>query len=204
MERVKQFVSSILAGMMIGVGGIVYLSCDNSYIGAFLFAIGLLTILVFQLNLYTGKVGYILNNKPNYLIEVLITGIGNFVGTYLIAGAVINTRIYPRLEKVNGIADMKLNDSAVSVFILAILCGLLMFIAVEAYRIHKDIIGLVAVLFCVAVFILSGFEHSIANMFYFSLAQRLDSHATVYILIMMLGNLVGGNLIPLYRNTFIK
>lgn len=201
MERVRQFFSAVLAGGMIGVGGISYLSCDNKYIGSFLFSIGLLTILIFQLGLYTGKVGYILNNKPKYLIEVLITGVGNFVGTYLIATAIINTRVYGNLSKVNDMANLKLNDSVLSIFLLAILCGLLMFIAVDTYNNNKNIIGVSAVLLCVAVFILSGFEHSIANMFYFNLSQRLDAHSMIYILIMMLGNLVGGNLIPLYQKT---
>ena len=54
MERVRQFFSAILAGMLIGMGGTVFLSQSNPVVGSFLFAIGLFTIVVFQLHLFTG------------------------------------------------------------------------------------------------------------------------------------------------------
>ena len=51
MEWIRSFVKSILAGIMISVGCVVNLSCDNKYIGAILFCIGLITILLFNFNL---------------------------------------------------------------------------------------------------------------------------------------------------------
>ena len=60
MKRVM--LSSILAGIMVAIGTIVYLN-SQSMLGAFLFAIGLLTILHFKLDLFTGKVPYIKNGK---------------------------------------------------------------------------------------------------------------------------------------------
>ena len=59
---------AILTGFAIGIGGIVNLSCDNRYMGAFLFGLGLFVILTFGLMLFTGKVGYAVENKPSYLI----------------------------------------------------------------------------------------------------------------------------------------
>ena len=52
MERVRQFFSAILAGMLIGMGGTVFLSQSNPVVGSFLFAIGLFTSVVFQLHLF--------------------------------------------------------------------------------------------------------------------------------------------------------
>ena len=71
MERVRQFFSAILAGMLIGMGGTVFLSQSNPVVGSFLFAIGLFTIVVFQLHLFTGKVGYTPFNKPVYLLSLI-------------------------------------------------------------------------------------------------------------------------------------
>ena len=85
MERLRQFVYGIIAGICIGIGGIVYLSSDNSVVGAFLFSIGLLSILYFRLQLFTGKIGYIFINKPSYAIELILTWIGNFIGTFFAA-----------------------------------------------------------------------------------------------------------------------
>ncbi|MBQ1219803.1 MAG: formate/nitrite transporter family protein, partial [Peptococcaceae bacterium] len=129
MERTRQFVSAIIAGMLIGMGGTVYLSQSNAVIGSFLFSIGLYTILVFQLHLYTGKIGYTPFQKPVYIIELLITWFGNLVGTGLVALMVSNTRIFAGIEaKVVQIAATKLGDGLLSIFILAIFCGMLMFI----------------------------------------------------------------------------
>lgn len=73
-------IKSILAGVMIGVGCNVYLSCDNKYIGALLFSIGLITILIFEFNLYTGKVCYIPQKGISFTKQVLIILIGNIIG----------------------------------------------------------------------------------------------------------------------------
>ena len=64
------FLRSLLTGVAIAIGGTVYLSCPNKYLGAFLFGIGLFVILSFGFNLFTGKVGYAVENKPSYLGEL--------------------------------------------------------------------------------------------------------------------------------------
>lgn len=40
------FVLAVLAGIAIGIGGIVYLSVDNKVVGALLFTVGLYTICI--------------------------------------------------------------------------------------------------------------------------------------------------------------
>ena len=125
MERVRQFFSAILAGMLIGMGGTVFLSQSNPVVGSFLFAIGLFTIVVFQLHLITGKVGYTPFNKPVYLIELVVTWLGNLVGTWITATMVRNSRIYEGMaERVAGMAEVKLSDDFTSIFLLAQCAGL--------------------------------------------------------------------------------
>ena len=52
------------------------------------------------------------------------------------------------------------------------------------------------------VFILCGFEHCVANMYYFSIAGAWSMKTLGYVLVMTLGNSVGGVLIPLLRGRF--
>ena len=53
------------------------------------------------------------------------------------------------------------------------------------------------ILFCIPVFILSGFEHSIADMFYFSLAGTVfQGRSLLFLLLVVLGNSLGGLFIP--------
>ncbi len=205
MERLRQFVYGIIAGICIGIGGIVYLSSDNSVVGAFLFSIGLLSILYFRLQLFTGKIGYIFINKPSYAIELILTWIGNFIGAFFAAVLIRHTRVFDKIGKVYSIVDVKLNDDILSVFILSLFCGILMFIAVDIFNNAKEgTVKIIGVLFPVAVFILSGFEHCVANMFYFSLAGIFDINSVFYIIIMTFGNSVGGIIIPLARKLLSK
>ena len=204
MERARQLVSAILAGMLIGMGGTVFLSQSNPVVGSFLFAIGLYTIVAFQLHLFTGKIGYTPFQKPIYIIELAITWFGNLLGAGLTALMVKNSRIGGALvEKVLGIAEIKLNDNFLSIFLLAVFCGMLMFIAVDCYRnVQGSTLKFIGVFVPVMVFILSGFEHVIANMYYFSLAGVWSGHCMMSIIVMTLGNAVGGMLIPLYLKIF--
>ena len=86
---VKRFADILLraiaTGFAIGIGGVVYLSCDNKYIGAFLFGTGLFVILSFGFNLFTGKVGYAVENKPSYLIDLAVIWLGNLIVTVVTA-----------------------------------------------------------------------------------------------------------------------
>ena len=67
-DNLKILVKAILAGVMISIGGTIYLALDNKMLGAFLFSIGLFSICAYGFNLYTGKIGYVIDNKPKYLI----------------------------------------------------------------------------------------------------------------------------------------
>ena len=204
MERTRQFFSAILAGMLIGMGGTVFLSQTNPVAGSFLFAIGLFTIVIFQLHLFTGKVGYTPFHKPVYLIELAVTWLGNLVGTWVTATMVRNSRIYGGMaERVAGMAEVKLSDNFLSIFLLAVFCGILMFIAVDCFRnVQGSALRLIGIFVPVMVFILSGFEHVIANMFYFSLAAAWSIHCFIVVLVMTLGNAIGGMLIPIYLKVF--
>ena len=79
-------------------------------------------------------------------------------------------------------------------FIRAIFCGMLMYLAVCLYKEHKTIAGIV---FCVPVFILAGFEHSIADMGYFAISGIVSLEAFLFIWVVILGNSLGGVLLPL-------
>ena len=81
MEKFKLFRYSLLAGLMIAIGGAVNLSVDNKVVGAFLFSIGLFTVVNQQFALFTGRVGDFKLKQPAFLIDLLIIWIGNFAAT---------------------------------------------------------------------------------------------------------------------------
>ena len=192
------FLSAVGAGLAISIGGAVYLSLENKIAGALLFAVGLYAIVLNGLYLYTGKIGYLVEqkNKKEYGILLILTWLGNLVGTGVGAAALCCSRINNIRDKAYEICQPKLADTPGSLFLLAFFCGMLMYIAVDGYKRTENPIVL---FLCVSVFILSGFEHCIANMFYFSLAGVWSLKAFFSLLIITLGNSVGGVLIPMIK-----
>lgn len=199
MKKLKTFVFAVLAGVCIAIGGTVYLSVENKALGALLFTVGLFTICCFGLNLYTGKVCYVFDNPPSYLLDVALIWLGNLLGTWGAAKLLLATRIGAGLQaNAAAVCAAKLGDGILSIFILAVFCNMLICIAVEGFKNNPHELGkYLALVFGVVVFILCGFEHCIANMFYFSVAEVWSAKTFGYLLVMTLGNAVGGVVFPL-------
>lgn len=181
-QAYNTFVLSIMSGLMIGFGGIVFLMCANRIVGATLFSFGLLTIICQGFALYTGRIGYF---RTYGALSLLITIAGNFVGTFVMAKAFQLTR---HTVDIATIVTPKLQDSSLSVFLLSIGCGAMMYLAVDSYCKSKSWLF---VILPIIIFILSGLEHSIANMFYISLADAWGWDALRITLIALVGNGVG-------------
>jgi formate transporter len=196
----KTFIRAIMAGIAISIGGTAYLSMENHVVGAFLFSIGLFTIYTFGLDLYTGKVCYIPNRELAFLKTVLVVLIGNAVGTVGTGYLIRFTKLSKLVDHTVEVVYAKLSDDLFSTFIMAIFCGLLMCIAVMGYQTIRDGVGkYLSLILPVMVFILSGYEHSIANMFYYSMANAWNIKALIYIIVIVLGNMLGGALLPFIK-----
>ena len=189
MDLFTIFIKAIYAGFMIGIGGIIYLAVENKIIGALLFSFGLSTIVVQGFYLFTGKIGFV--KKRTELIDMLITIIGNYIGSLI--AAVLANAAHLGIDS-SALVSKKLNNSVLNIFLLSAFCGVLMFLAIDSYNKTKNIIFVIAP---VVIFILSGFEHSVANMFYFNLAGSFNLKTFGYILVMLAGNAVGSSVFRL-------
>jgi len=195
----EYFSMSIFAGIMIAFGAIIYLRCPNNIVGSFMFSIGLLTIILFQGNLFTGKIGNARYTDVGYMIICLI---GNYIGTWIISTIMKDTSIYQTFFlNVGTIVSNKLSSGYTSLFLLALMCGILMHIAVTSYKKRPDIVGVIMIFLCVSTFILCGFEHCIADMVYINLASTpLSINVITKLFIIILGNTLGAKIINLYIN----
>ncbi len=200
----KTFLNAVLSGVMLGIAGTVYLAVPRPGLGAFLFAFALAAILCCSFKLYTGAIGYLVNQSRqeflSYIGTLLLIWLGNLVGCWGSGILIRCSRTYPKIaDRVTAICAEKLADSPLSLLILGFFCGILMYLAVESFRRTElpDIFRFAMVFLCVAIFILCGFEHCIANMYYFSVAKLWSLETLNAILIMTLGNSLGGWLLPL-------
>lgn len=192
---------SILSGLMIAVGGTIYLSCiAKGWVpfGAVLFAAGLYTICVYGFNLYTGKVGYIAYNfkDVNYIGLVILILVFNLITTYLLG--IVCAYAFPAIvEPAKKIYESKLAAPLLRLLITGIFCGLLMFLAVDTWKKGSPF----GCFIYIPVFIISGFDHSIANSFYNGVANGFADAFTMQnalvVITVVIGNAIGGMLVPI-------
>lgn len=196
MKIVKGIANGILAGILIVIGCSVFVALkeNNKALGAILFSVALLVICIRGYSLYTGRIGFMaINHTKEDLSSLLLGLLGNVIGVTvfgLLVGLTNNTLLTNSMQ----VASAKLDQSFIETLIRATFCGILMYIAVVIYKENNKLVG---ILFCIPVFILSGFEHSIADMGYFAIANIISFKAFLYILIVILGNTIGALLIPL-------
>lgn len=195
----KLFLRAVLAGMCIGLGGAVYLACSNPYIGACLFSIGLFTILTRGFALYTGMVCYLPENLHiDYVVRLLVVVLGNLVGTAIMGLPLSLTRQKALCEKAADLCAVKLGDSYLSLLILSIGCGIIIYLAVDGFKCANDpLMKVLGIFLGVPVFILSGMEHSIADMYYIFAGAAWGMKAVMVVVVIVIGNGIGGLLIPL-------
>ena len=205
-KHLKTLWLGILAGAAIGVGSftfllIKYLLRDYDPSGMFasmMFSVGLLTVCIFGLNLYTGKIGVFLDDREKIKensINLPIILLGNAIGAFGLG--IIFHFIFVNWEGffnaysgLRSITDAKCNSD--TVFIQGLLCGALVYIAVYCFKSFENwamkIIGLVV---SVTLFVYCGFQHCIANMFYFAFEFKWGIDVLWNLLIVILTNSVG-------------
>lgn len=192
------FLLGFLAGVSISIGGIVNIVSGSKIGGAILFCVGLFLVLTLNLNLFTGKVCYVTSNKPSYLLKLAVIWLSNLCGCVVCGYILRSTRLVSFASACENIVNTKLNDSLWSLFVLAIFCNILIFIAVDGFKNRKSSLGkYLSLFFGVSVFVVARFEHCVADMFYFSFANMWSGRAWLSIIVITLGNCVGGLFLPI-------
>lgn len=177
-------IKALLAGIIIAFCGYGYISIDNKYLGAFLFSFGLLTIISRGYELFTGKIYTLKISSKSEWSDKLSMLFMNFVGASLV-GVVF--RLSMRL-RTDALWEAKLNNSWFAVIALSFFCGVLMFLAVTLYvKEHNPLYVIMPIM----LFILTGCEHCIANVFYLILVSEISWEHLVYLFINVVGNAVG-------------
>ena len=192
----KKITEGFSAGVMIAIGGSVFLAVrpQSPIVAAIMFSVALLCICFKGYSLFTGKVGYIVENHKKDDWATLLWGLfGNLLGTFA-CGVAVRYAFPAYGTLAEELCLAKMSQTVPAALIRAVFCGILMYLAVSIYR-EKQTVA--AILFCVPVFILSGFEHSIANMFYFAASGIVSFKAFCYLWLIILGNAAGGVLLPL-------
>lgn len=226
----------ILAGMYIAFGAFASQMISHTiqnpglakFAGGAVFPIGLILVVIAGAELFTGNtlmvIGY--SNKAISLAQMLrnwvVVYFANFVGAIFVAYLISESGLFNMTDGLLGAAAIKTAAAKSSLgfkeaLIRGIFCNILVVLAVWMAASAKDIVGKVfAVWFPVMTFVMSGFEHSIANMYFipagiFAAANPLCVEAAqlsasqlatlningflANIIPVTLGNIIGGSIV---------
>ncbi len=191
----KMLILGMFAGCFIGFAGIASTTAsatvENGSLGRLLsasvFPAGMAMVLVAGSELFTGNnliIISVLEKKVKVLQMLknwLLVFLGNFIGASFVAVMVVYGHT-PDLfggqlaEKMVSAAAVRVEQTFLEAFIRGVLCNILVCIAVWAAFAAKKVSGKLLMSFWpVMLFVLCGFEHSIADI-YFGMAGVLAAH----------------------------
>lgn len=198
---------SFCSGIMIGIGGSAFLLASHLFgswgklIGAALFSLGILSIVMFEMKLFTGLISDIPEMGARNFWKLPVCFMGNMLGV-LVTAMII--KFSPLADLVIPTASTMISAKiftdlwAIKAFCSAILCGFLITLSIGAvkYAPRKGLSTTVGVMFPIIVFAFCGFDHSVANTLYIFFLG-FSWQAVGYLLMCVLGNIVGGVILPI-------
>lgn len=212
MTTQKRLLMSIMAGLYISLGAQGFMvTYENVFIRAAVFPVGLMLIVLVGGELYTGNclMTFALLQKKikayDYIKSLLQVFTGNFIGALIVVallyfGGVYNNQVLS--ETVVKIANAKLSLTFTQALSKGILCNILVSLGVWFATTSKDTTGkLLGCWFPVMLFVLTGYEHVVANMFYLPMAAIYDSTITISKILISnflpvaIGNFIGGGIL---------
>lgn len=226
-EHLITFLSGMVAGSFIAFGGIAYilalayLPADISKIvGACLFPLGLMLVCFTGTKLYTGRIGYVIdkNEVPikKKIAELTIMVLGNFIGAALI-GLIFFSISYKSdllLTKFIGIVEGKTaNRTYADGIFRPILCGVMVFLAVDFFKSFKNIGCKILFIFIpIFLFVFAGWDHCVANAFYYAaglmaMAEKgveIDATTIAWLFVNLFGCILGNSIGSIVTNLVKK
>ena len=218
-------IQGILAGMFVSTGAIGYFNLVahtadpglGKFLGAVVFTTGIIAILLLGSELFTSNCMAILSVykksiKLSCFMKMLITVLfANFLGAIIMAILSTGAGIFSEqmLETVFKVAMAKTNMPIGQMLISAILCNIIVCSGVMMSYSANTVTGkIMAIWFPIAVFVLSGTEHIVANVFYLMMALINGSSITIAGIltnfgVVTLGNFIGGAIIIAGANYYI-
>ena len=175
--------------------------------GGCVFSVGLMLVVIAGAELFTGNNLIMLSvlggtAKFSRMLEYWVyVWVANLIGSLLIVWFMSQTGLVSGVvaDKAVAIAAMKSNLPAVQIFFRGILCNWLVCLAVWMALASHDIPGkILGIFFPIMAFVASGFEHSVANMYFIPIGMVISPDKVAWgglinnLIWSTIGNIVGG------------
>ncbi len=207
-KYLKLFVSGIYAGLAVGVGSFIFLLATYylptnlgvaKFAASALFSVGLIIICLLSLALYTGRVGFFLDERSKIKersIDLPIILLGNTVGAFALG--VLLHFVFLNFTGLQDLAVTVSNNKVSSdlVFMEGVLCGAMVYIAVYSYKKFDNFgMKIIGIIVPITLFVATGLQHCIANMFFFGMAFNWNIGMLWNLIAVILTNSVGSLLV---------
>ncbi len=191
---------SLLAGTFIAIAAEFYtvVTFDSNIsvgftrlIGGICFSVGLILVIVAGAELFTGNnlvvIGFAsgIVNYKQVLKNWVFSYLGNFIGSISVVFLMYLTNLWKMKNfllgaKIVQIAADKTNLTFLEGFSRGVLCNALVCLAVWLCFSARSVIGKIwAIIFPITAFVASGFEHSIANMYFIPMGLLLKTNPNI-------------------------
>ncbi|MBQ9728042.1 MAG: formate/nitrite transporter family protein [Clostridia bacterium] len=199
---------AVFSGIMIGIGGIASLVAISTMgewgrlVGACLFSLAIFAIMAFEMKLFTGMVASIPAMSVKHLWQLVVCFLCNALGVLLV-GAISEYTPFGGVAAENGAAliagKLDLEKWPLVAVCSSMLCGVLITTSVRSpyHVVEKGLSATLGVVFPIIVFAFCGFDHSVANMLYFYYLGEFSWKIVAYVLLTIVGNVIGGVALPL-------
>ena len=172
---------SIGASILISLGNYALLKLGNP-IGPVIFAFGLLGVCYMGLNLFTGKCGFLFQDKIKFS-DLMIILLFNLLSGYILGYMYSYADNDIVISAINKISSW---DISISFFIKSCLCGIIMYIAVLMYKKGTSL----GIIYGIPLFIFCAFQHCIANVITLGVAHTFDYSLIICIIGNFLGSII--------------
>lgn len=242
----KMLILSFLAGIYISIGGSLYTMITqdikigtgfSQFLGGSVFSVGLIFVVLTGAELFTGNnlILVTILKKEETITKLfknwIVVFFGNFIGSIFYAYLIFLSKLYEYNSYSWGIRAISIANNKISLDFLealsrGILCNVLVCLAVLMAIGSKSYISKIfSIYFPIMAFVASGFEHSVANMYFVPIGIFLKSDKNLINLInfdisnlnfinfliknllpVTIGNLIGGSIIIgfLYYLVYLK
>jgi formate transporter len=187
---IKSIILGIMAGMFIAIGGFAASLASHSisnvgvakFVAGAIFPVGLILIVICGADLFTGSCLMVVPcaekkvSIKRLFINWGIIYLSNFIGAFIFALLIHETKVLDANNYMFGgyVLKTAINKASLTFgqsLASGILCNILVSLAVWISFAGKDIASkAIAVWFPIMAFIVGGFEHCVANMYYFTIA----------------------------------
>ncbi len=182
------FAAQVYTVVMVGAGTALGFGVSR-LVGGLAFSLGLVLVVIAGAELFTGnniRIMSVVSGKmtlKQLLYNWVVVYIGNFIGSVAVACGIYAMNQFAMADNAVGtiainIANVKCNLAFIPALVSGIFCNTFVCLTLwMCFSARSNVDKILCILFPIPAFVVSGFEHSVANMYFIPIGLLLKTNA---------------------------